>query len=136
MLMQFARINRIEGERILKTFGIRGGQEVVMGSLWEADGQRPGDIAKRVGVTAASITKHVKNLTDEGFVTAAPDEEDRRVSRVFLTGKGRDVRQAVAREISKMEQTLTEPLKPMDRERFVAMLAVLVDENRKRLGER
>lgn len=135
LLMQFARINRIEGERILKAFGIRGGQEVVMGSLWEADGQRLGDIAARVGVTAASITKHVKNLAAEGFVTTAPDDQDKRVSRVFLTDKGRDVRKAVAEEIGKMEQALVAPLKPKDREHFANMLAVLVGENRKRLSE-
>lgn len=133
LLMQFARINRLEGERILKTFGIRSGQEVVMGSLWEEDGLRTGDIATRVGVSAAGITKHVKNLVAAGFVETTTDRDDRRVSRVYLTQKGRDVRDAVAANIRDMERTLFEPLDLEDRARFANMLRVLVNQNRKRL---
>ncbi|MEM9795434.1 MAG: MarR family transcriptional regulator [Pseudomonadota bacterium] len=134
MLMQVARINRLEGERILKAFGIRGGQEVVMGSLWEEDGQRAGDIAARIGVSAAGITKHIKNLVAAGFVTTAPDADDKRASRVFLTDRGREVRAQVAQGIRDMERTLVAPLKPEERESFAQMLAVLVRENRKRLN--
>ena len=131
LLMQMARINRLEGERILKAFGIRGGQEVVMGCLWEEDGQRAGDIAARVGISAPAITKHIKNLIKEGFVVTAPDANDKRASCVFLTDKGRDARVAVAERIRQMEQDLVKPLSPEDRESFARMLRILVAENRR-----
>lgn len=133
LLMQVARINRIEGERILKEFGFRGGQEVVMGSLWEEDGQRAGDIAAKIVVSAAGVTKHVKNLAAAGFVKTAADQKDGRVSRVFLTDEGRNVRNAVAAKISEMERALIAPLSPDDQQRFAQMLAILIKENRKRL---
>ncbi|MEO0918578.1 MAG: MarR family winged helix-turn-helix transcriptional regulator, partial [Pseudomonadota bacterium] len=77
--------------------------------------------------------KHVKNLVASGFVETAPDQKDGRVTRVYLTQKGLDVRDAVASNIRELERTLVEPLDADDRARFANMLRVLVQENRKRL---
>ncbi len=130
LLVQIARINRLEGERVLKEAGIRTGQEFVLGALWEADGQRPSDIASRLGVTAAVLTKHVHNLTRAGFLTTRPDEQDGRATRIFLTAKGRDARDAVSAGIRDLEVDLLRPLDAADREAFARMLAKLVAAKR------
>jgi DNA-binding MarR family transcriptional regulator len=122
LLVQVARLNRQEGERVLRSAGIRPGQEFVLGSLWEADGQRPGDIARRLGVTAAVLTKHVYNLTKAGLVDVRDDEVDRRASRIFLTSKGTMLREIVSDGIGKLEHALLESLDQNERLVFKALL--------------
>lgn len=122
LLVQVARLNRQEGERVLRSAGIRPGQEFVLGALWEADGQRPGDIAKRLGVTPAVLTKHVHNLAKVGLVEVTDDEADRRASRIFLTESGTLLRESVADGIGKLEAALLESLDQNERLVFQELL--------------
>ncbi|QPH52275.1 MarR family winged helix-turn-helix transcriptional regulator [Pontivivens ytuae] len=110
LLKRVAHLNRVEGERILGECGFRGGQEYVMGALWEKDGQRPGDIAGRLGLSPAAVTKHVHNLANAGYLRTEADKEDRRASRIFLTQKGVSVRDRVGRQIRTLEADLLSPL--------------------------
>lgn len=107
---------------MLRSAGIRPGQEFVLGALWEADGQRPGDIAKRLSVTPAVLTKHVHNLARAGLVEVRDDETDRRASRVFLTNNGTLLREQVAAGIGQLEQTLLESLDQNERLVFKLLL--------------
>jgi MarR family transcriptional regulator, organic hydroperoxide resistance regulator len=122
LLVQVARLNRQEGERVLQAAGIRPGQEFVLGALWEADGQRPGDIAKRLGVTPAVLTKHVHNLTKVGLVDVRDDETDRRASRIFLTSNGAKLREQVADGINRLEHALLGSLDQDERLVFQELL--------------
>jgi DNA-binding MarR family transcriptional regulator len=122
LLVQVARLNRQEGERVLHSAGIRPGQEFVLGALWEADGQRPGDIAKRLGVTPAVLTKHVHNLAKAGLVEVRDDKIDKRASRVFLTSSGAKLREQVADGIGKLEDALLESLDQNERLVFQELL--------------
>jgi DNA-binding MarR family transcriptional regulator len=60
----------------------------------ESQPQRPGELAQRLGVEASHVTRTVQQLQNAGYVTRAPDPEDRRAQRIQLTDAGRD---AVAR---------------------------------------
>jgi MarR family transcriptional regulator, organic hydroperoxide resistance regulator len=122
LLVQVARLNRHEGERVLRHAGIRPGQEFVMGALWEEDGQRPGDIARKLGVTAAVLTKHVNNLAEAGFVEAKKHESDGRASRIFLTSRGKALRSEVSTGIDELERNLLATLDESERQVFRDML--------------
>jgi DNA-binding MarR family transcriptional regulator len=126
LLVQVARYNRQEGERVLRKAGIRPGQEFVLGALWEKDGQRPGDIAKRLGVTPAVLTKHVHNLSKAGLVTVETDVTDQRAYVICLTQPGRDLRAEVAIGIEELERILMSSLTEQDRTRFRGMLERIV----------
>lgn len=126
LLVQVARLNRQEGERVLRSAGIRPGQEFVLGALWEGDGQRPSDIAKRLGVTSAVLTKHVHNLVKAGLVEARDHESDRRANRIFLTSRGRDLQSEVAQGIGELERVLLSTLDVNERSVFHEMLERIV----------
>lgn len=72
------------------------------------------ELAQLERVQPPSITKVVARLEDEGLVKRAGDKEDRRVSRVTLTGKGkRSIEQNRSRKTAYLARGL-ESLQPED----------------------
>ncbi|MGQ4434261.1 MarR family winged helix-turn-helix transcriptional regulator [Streptomyces sp. SAS_260] len=67
----------------------------------DSDLLRPGELAQRLGVEASHVTRTVQQLQKAGYVTRAPDPDDRRAQRIELTEAGRkaviSVRDAGAR---------------------------------------
>lgn len=60
-------------------------------------GPRPiGDLAQRMGVTQQAVSKAVAELESLGYLERAADDDDKRVTRVGLAPRGREV-VAVAR---------------------------------------
>jgi DNA-binding MarR family transcriptional regulator len=55
-------------------------------------------LANKIGVQLQTIHKMLRRMEKVGLVTKHPDEEDRRVSRVHLTSKGREL-QTVAEDV-------------------------------------
>ncbi|MCX5264478.1 MarR family winged helix-turn-helix transcriptional regulator [Streptomyces sp. NBC_00199] len=56
----------------------------------DSEPQRPGELAQRLGVEASHVTRTVQQLQKAGYVTRAPDPDDRRAQRIQLTEAGRD----------------------------------------------
>lgn len=70
--------------------------------LFEEDGLRIGELAKRARLSKQAMTTMLRLLEKEELVTRRPDLEDARASRVFLTKKSqrfRPVAEAVLREL-------------------------------------
>ncbi|MES2987796.1 MAG: MarR family transcriptional regulator [Pseudomonadota bacterium] len=53
------------------------------------DGMTMGALSQALLVSNGNVTQIVRKLSDEGMVQAAPDAQDRRISRVRLTPAGR-----------------------------------------------
>jgi DNA-binding MarR family transcriptional regulator len=53
------------------------------------------EVAARLGAEISPASRLVSRLARRGFIRAGKDPDDRRVTRVTLTGPGRDLREAV-----------------------------------------
>jgi DNA-binding MarR family transcriptional regulator len=58
-------------------------------ALDAAPGGRVLDLAQEIGISPGGASKLVDRLVDAGLVSRAPDESDRRASRLHLTPDGR-----------------------------------------------
>lgn len=58
------------------------------------DGWTPLRLAKAFQVTKGAITNTINRLETRGLVRTEPDAHDRRSKRVFITPRGREVREA------------------------------------------
>ena len=67
----------------------------LLANLEHADGQTLAALSRRMLVTAGNLTGLVDRAERDGVVERRPDPTDRRLSRVFLTAKGRDLVQAL-----------------------------------------
>ena len=73
----------------LDALGITYPQYLVLGALWERDGESVGAIAERLSLEPSTITPLVKRLAAAGLVTRERNPEDERQVLVRLTEKGR-----------------------------------------------
>jgi len=91
-------------ERLMDEIGLHAGQVFVLNELWETDGQSQAELAKRLGVSAPTITKMVTSLAYSSFVETRKTLEDGRLSRVYLTKKGKVIRPLVMAQWEKLER--------------------------------
>jgi len=77
---------------ILDQLGLTYPQYLVLGTLWEKDGQGIGGIAERLALESSTITPLVKRLEQAGFVTRQRSAVDERQVHVRLTEKGQDTK--------------------------------------------
>jgi DNA-binding MarR family transcriptional regulator len=72
-------------------YGITVGQTFILFDLLDHDGSAVKDIAERVQVDSPAVTGFVDRLIREELVERMVDREDRRVMKIHLTPKGREL---------------------------------------------
>ncbi len=79
----------------LAEVGLHVGQEMVLSHLWKEDGLTPSNLAERLGVEPPTITNMLSRMEKAGFLKRCRDSRDARCTRVYLTEKGRELREPV-----------------------------------------
>jgi len=95
LLAQVCRLHYSRDRILLEEFGLFRGQPPLLFALWEKEGRTHSELAEHLHVQPATITKMIKRMERAGFVERCQDTEDQRVSRVYLTDAGRNIRDAV-----------------------------------------
>ena len=91
LLTQVCKLHYAQSHGLLEQIGLYRGQPPVLEALWRQEGLTHGDLAQQLHVQPATITKMVQRMERTGFVVRQRDTEDERVSRVYLTAKGRAI---------------------------------------------
>ena len=104
LLAQVCRLHFSRARTLLEEFGLFCGQPPLLFALWEEEGLTHSELAEHLHVQPATITKMIKRMERAGFVECRQDAEDQRVSRVYLTDAGRNIRGAVEGVLRKLEE--------------------------------
>ncbi len=88
-------INRLY-KPMLDSLGVTYPQYLVLSTLWEGDGQTISAIADRLALEPSTITPLMKRLEAAGFVSRQRNPADERQVQVYLTAKGRGLREEVS----------------------------------------
>jgi DNA-binding MarR family transcriptional regulator len=91
LLGQVCRLHYVRAQGLLDVIGIYRGQPPVLYVLHEREGLTQSELAARLEVAPATVTKMLQRLERAGFVQRQTDSEDQRVSRVYLTDAGRAI---------------------------------------------
>ena len=78
---------------MLRELNLHVGQEQLLCRLWREDGITQIQLSDRLNCEPPTITNMVKSLENHGFVIRKKDPEDGRVSRVYLTQAGCDLKE-------------------------------------------
>jgi MarR family transcriptional regulator, organic hydroperoxide resistance regulator len=81
----------------LAELGLHVGQEMVLSHLWRQDGLAPSELAERLGVEPPTVTNTLSRMEKAGLLERRRDPGDARCTRVYLTEKGRELREPVQR---------------------------------------
>jgi len=98
LLAQVCRLHHARAHTLLEELGLYRGQPPMLHALWEQEGLTHGELAERLHVQPATVTKMIQRMEKAGFLERRSDLEDQRVSRVYLTDAGRAI-QAEVRQV-------------------------------------
>lgn len=92
LLAQVCRLHRARADTLLEGIGLFRGQPPLLMILHDADGLVQGELAARLQIAPATLTKMLQRMERAGFLLRRVDAVDQRVMRVYLTDAGRAVR--------------------------------------------
>jgi MarR family transcriptional regulator, organic hydroperoxide resistance regulator len=95
LLGQVCRLHFEQANAMLSDVGVYRGQPPLLHLLWERDGLSQTALADELGITAATVSKMVQRMERVGLVERRDDPEDSRISRVYLTSRGWEIRKRV-----------------------------------------
>jgi len=130
LLAQVCRLHHSRAHTLLEEIGLYRGQPPLLFALWEKEGRTHSELAKRLDVQPATITKMVNRMERTGFVERRQDPEDQRVSRVYLTVAGRAIRADVQQVWHTLEQETLVGFDPEERALLRRFLVYMRDNLR------
>ncbi len=83
------------------------------------------EIARRLGINAAAVTRLVKEMEEQKWVKRRADAADGRRSHISLTIKGRNRVRRIHERLHEFERSLTERMEARDIETAIRVLSVV-----------
>ncbi|KPL54191.1 MarR family winged helix-turn-helix transcriptional regulator [Prosthecomicrobium hirschii] len=121
-LAQAAKAHRARSGTHLARIGLHPGQETVLKSLAETDGQTMTQLAQALSVQPPTVTKMITRLAAQGLVRRAASETDGRLARVHLTEIGRARIEDVDKAWKRLEKEALAGFDDKDRKRIRKLL--------------
>ena len=95
LLANICHLHHARAHQLLEALGLYRGQPPVLRALWEREGLTQTELAERMKITPATMTKMLQRMEKAGFIQRKVDAEDQRISRVYLTEAGNMVQKDV-----------------------------------------
>lgn len=110
----------------MSQFGLNMAQSFILFTLLEKDGSTLTEIGNRAQIENSSLTTMVDKLEKEGLVERRLYAQDRRVVKLYITEKGRELGEKILAEGSKFNKYLRNNM-PGDVEEFFKNLASIAE---------
>lgn len=104
LLARVCRAHRGSVGDALAEVGLHVGQEMVLLHLWQRDGLTPSELAGALGVEPPTVTNMLSRMERAELLERCRDPEDARCTRVYLTEKGRELREPVELRWGRVEE--------------------------------
>jgi DNA-binding MarR family transcriptional regulator len=95
---------RIVKTAILQEHGVYLGQDHMLELLWQSDGLTPREIATKLGHAVPTVVKMTQRMESTGLVARRPDARDRRLVRIYLSDRGRELQELLFKELADFER--------------------------------
>lgn len=127
LIIQICRAYRHAVAQGLGQVNLHLGQDMVLDQLWDQDGMTQTELAGRLGIQAATVSKMLSRMENAGLVSCCRDAEDGRLSRVSLTDEGRDLQVPVQAVWSDMENRVLAHLSTAEQDLLQRLLLQVLD---------
>lgn len=108
----------------------RNGAQGLLIELWKKDGLTNAEIAEILDIKPSSVTAQVKNLEAEDLVERRQDENDKRISRVFLTEKGKQAQEKREDLHDNISSDLFDVLDETEQKTLADLLEKIIEANK------
>jgi MarR family transcriptional regulator, organic hydroperoxide resistance regulator len=114
-------------QRRIAGHGVSMGQWFFLRVLWERDGLTQRELSQRVGMMEPTTVTAVSSMERRGFVSRVRNPHDRRKVNIFLTDRGRELRDVLLPCAAELEETALRGISDTDAERVMAVLLKVMD---------
>jgi len=104
LLMLICKLSRDRSRVLMAEIGIHCGQGIALRQLWRTDGVTQSELAHSLHIAPATVTIALQRMEKIGLIDRRSDQRDQRVSRVFLTYRGRSLRENVEENWHRLEE--------------------------------
>jgi MarR family transcriptional regulator, organic hydroperoxide resistance regulator len=122
LLVQVCRLHHGRAHTLLEALSLYRGQPPLLHIVAHEDGLSHSDIAARLHVTPATVSKMVSRMEKTGVLTTRSDPADQRVSRVYLTEEGYALMAMAERQMAQLEVEAFAGFTPGEREQMQGYL--------------
>lgn len=121
-----SKLMRGAADEAVRRHGVRLGQNLAIAALVEEDGQTPGELAQRLGVSTPTVVKMATRMEATGLLTRRRDERDARLVRIHLTERARAAHGPIQEDLRRLQERATANLTAAEREQFERALAQVI----------
>ena len=122
LLSRAARSMKRALDAKLSEYAITSTQYVVLEKLWETDGLSLTELGKSLDFDGTTITGISDRMERDGLLERRRESEDRRVVNIFLTDKGKKLKEKLAHCASDVNSAALESLSKTERAHIGTML--------------
>ncbi len=108
--------------RELADYHIGWGHFAILAAVYETEGRSQDGLALSRGFDKTMIAKSVVKLEKEGLICRKVDPKDKRVKRLYLTQKGRNLREEILRIGHRLNDALFADFRPDEAEQAMKIL--------------
>ena len=126
----FMRALHLHRQAVTKSLSDKGQRFTQAGCLWVLsgnDGISQRDLAETLHLSRPSVTTMLHAMEEEGAIVRRADEQDRRLTRVYLTDRGRTIEQEVRVGLADYINRTFGSMSKVDREGLERLLGELSD---------
>lgn len=106
----------------LQEYGLTPVQSLVLMTISEEEGLSAGDIGKRLVLDYATLSGVLDRLAEGGWIVKGTSEEDKRLLKIYLTPKAREMTGVILKERDGLNEDILNPLKLEERMLLKRML--------------
>jgi DNA-binding MarR family transcriptional regulator len=96
LINKLAHAMAVDMDRRLRVHDVTMSQWTVLKQLWKQEGRSQVELQQLLDLEAATVTGLVQRMTRGGLIRTSTDRHDKRVQRVFLTERGRELEVEIA----------------------------------------
>jgi DNA-binding MarR family transcriptional regulator len=127
LLHDVSRLRRTVLDRCIKHLKITRSQWWILSNISrsEAEGICPSELARLLEINKAPLGSHISRLEKNGFVYRAPDKNNRRVTRIFMSDAGRALMKKLEVIAKRMHAESTRDISELEQQWLVDKLRTL-----------
>jgi MarR family transcriptional repressor of mepA len=91
LFFSIGRLQKARADQYLDQIGLFRGQGMLLKFLHHHDGLTHSEIAEKLEISPAAVTKVIKRLEEQNLLKRQSDPKDDRISRVFIQPEGKKV---------------------------------------------
>jgi MarR family transcriptional regulator, organic hydroperoxide resistance regulator len=99
----YQHVNQVTKQRLAR-YEVTPVQYALLKVLWERDNQSGAELGERLSLDSATMTGLLDRLEHASLIERRAHETDRRINRVVLTPRGRDLQTSLDDEVDRLNQ--------------------------------